>query len=136
LTLKNGIPIMLLRNLSPPSMGNGTRLLIKELKNNLIVATIITGPAAGQLAHIPRIPMIPTDLPIPFKRLQFPVKIFFTLTINKSLGQPFELVGTFERNVLLMANCMWAYHELVLLIINLFCCHKIKQHQTSLTEKL
>ncbi|GBP27080.1 hypothetical protein EVAR_16748_1 [Eumeta japonica] len=63
---------MLLRNLNPPSMCNGTRLLIKELKDNLIVATIITGPASGQLAHIPRIPMIPTDLPIPFKRLQFP----------------------------------------------------------------
>ncbi|GBP36903.1 hypothetical protein EVAR_23205_1 [Eumeta japonica] len=84
---------MLLRNLNPPSMCNGTRLLIKELKDNLIVATIITGPASGQLAHIPRIPMIPTDLPIPFKRLQFPVKTSFALTINKSQGQTFELVG-------------------------------------------
>ncbi|XP_060878262.1 uncharacterized protein LOC132950735 [Metopolophium dirhodum] len=84
---------MLLRNLSPPSMCNGTRLLTKELKDNLIVATIITGPAAGQLAHIPRIPMIPTDLPIPFKRVQFPVKISFALTINKSQGQTFELLG-------------------------------------------
>ncbi|XP_008184419.1 uncharacterized protein LOC103309803 [Acyrthosiphon pisum] len=90
LTLKIGILIMLLRKLRPPSMCNGTRLLIKELKDNLIVATIITGPAAG---YIPRIPMIPTDLPIPFKRVQFPVKISFALTIYKSQGQTFELVG-------------------------------------------
>lgn len=93
LSLKVGTPIMLLRNLNPPNMCNGTRLLIKELKDNLIVAKIITGPAAGELAHIPRIPMIPTDLPIPFKRLQFPVKISFALTINKSQGQTFKLVG-------------------------------------------
>ncbi|XP_064073268.1 uncharacterized protein LOC135193663 [Vanessa tameamea] len=63
LSLKVGRPIMLLRNLNPPNMCKGTRLLIKELKDNLIVAKIIiTGPAAGELAHIPRIPMIPTDL--------------------------------------------------------------------------
>ncbi|CAH4036392.1 unnamed protein product [Pieris brassicae] len=64
LQLKVGTPVMLLRNLCPPSMCNGTRLLVKELRENVIVATIITGAAAGQLAHIPRIPMIPTDLPI------------------------------------------------------------------------
>ena len=60
---------MLLRNLSPPSMCNGTRLLIKALLDNVIVATIITGPAAKQLAHIPRILIIPKDLPVSLKRL-------------------------------------------------------------------
>ncbi|GBP70110.1 hypothetical protein EVAR_50932_1 [Eumeta japonica] len=102
-------------------MCNETRLLIKELKGNLIVATIITSPAAGQLAHIPRIPMIPTDLPIPFKRLQFPVKTSFALTINKSEGQTFGL--TYERNILRMANCMLAYRGSELLKINLFGFH-------------
>lgn len=93
LQLKVGTPVMLLRNLCPPSMCNGTRLLVKELRENVIVATIITGAAAGQLAHIPRIPMIPTDLPISFKRLQFPLKTSFALTINKSQGQTFSMVG-------------------------------------------
>lgn len=70
-TLTIIISIMLLRNLSPPSMCSGTRLFIKELKDNLIVAPIIIGPTAGQPAHIPRIPRIrwSSDLPIPFKRL-------------------------------------------------------------------
>lgn len=53
LMLKFGIPIMLLRNLSPSNTGNGTRLLIKEFWDKIIVATILTGPAVGQLAYIP-----------------------------------------------------------------------------------
>jgi len=47
LTLKIGVSIMVLRNLSPPTMCVGTRLIIKELKDNLIVSIIITSPAAG-----------------------------------------------------------------------------------------
>ena len=84
LELKEGILLMLLRNLRPNGMCNGTGLLIKELHDNLIVAPIVTGPAAGQLPHIPRIPMIPTDFHICFKRLLYPVQISFALTINKS----------------------------------------------------
>ncbi|KAJ8896920.1 hypothetical protein PR048_002266 [Dryococelus australis] len=64
--------IMLLPKLNPRNMCNGMRLLIKDLRNNIIEAIILTGPAAGQLAHIPRNTTIPTDLPLPFKRLQFP----------------------------------------------------------------
>ncbi|GBP89975.1 hypothetical protein EVAR_99329_1 [Eumeta japonica] len=42
LMLKVGIPIMLLRNLSPQTC-NGTRLFIKDLRENIIVATISEG---------------------------------------------------------------------------------------------
>ena len=47
----------------------------------------MTGPAVGQTVLIPRIPMIPNDLPFNFKRIQFLVKLLFAVTINKAQGQ-------------------------------------------------
>lgn len=44
---KVGASIMLLRNLSPYSMCNGTKFLINELRENVIAVTVITGSAAG-----------------------------------------------------------------------------------------
>lgn len=60
---------------------------------HIIEAIILTGPAAGEIALIPRIPMIPTNLPFEFKRLQFPVLMCFAMTINKSQGQTFKVIG-------------------------------------------
>ncbi|CAK1599237.1 unnamed protein product [Parnassius mnemosyne] len=60
---------------------------------NLIEATIINGKYAGENVCIPRIPMIPTDLPFEFKRLQFPVRLAFAMTINKSQGQSLSVCG-------------------------------------------
>lgn len=42
---------------------------------------------------IPRISSIPTDVTIAFKRLQFPIKLNFAMSINISQGQTQSLAG-------------------------------------------
>lgn len=61
--------------------------------NNIIEATILNGKFKGEDVLLPRIPMIPTDLPFEFKRLQFPVRIAFAMTINKAQGQSLKVCG-------------------------------------------
>ncbi|KAF7286488.1 hypothetical protein GWI33_005126 [Rhynchophorus ferrugineus] len=71
----------MLRNINQPRLCNGTRLAVKKMM------------MTGEDVLIPRIPMIPTDLPFDVERLQFPARLAFTMTINKSQGQWMEVYG-------------------------------------------
>eukprot|EP00111_Clytia_hemisphaerica_P007544 TCONS_00021908-protein len=96
LNLKVGSVIMLLRNLSiKDGLCNGTRLIIRNLQDNIIDAEILTGFHTGQRTLIPRITFCPNDTHLPFqlKRVQFPVRLSYAVTINKSQGQTYDKVG-------------------------------------------
>jgi len=84
---------MLLRKLGTPKLCNGTRLCIKQMMSHVLEATIMTGCALGKDVFIPRIPINPSDLPFEFKRLQFPIRVSFSMSRHKAQGQSLKVVG-------------------------------------------
>ena len=98
--LKVGVPIMLLRNINQ-SIGlcNGTRLIVTRLGEWILEARIITGSHAGELVCIPIIVLnaSTTKWPFTLQRRQYPVRLCYAMTINKSQGQTLDRVGIYLR---------------------------------------
>ncbi|XP_053112177.1 uncharacterized protein LOC128327402 [Hemicordylus capensis] len=95
LRLKPGAINMPLKNLAPTRrLCNGTRLTVICLQPNIIETKAITHSENNEIALIPRIPIIPSDtnMTFKFKRRQFPVRLSFAMTINKSQGQTFDRI--------------------------------------------
>jgi len=93
LQLKIGSAIIMLRNINQPRLCNGTRPAVKRLMNNVIKVTILNGKYKGEDVLIPRIPLILNDMPFDFKRLQFPVRLAFAMSLNKSQEQSLSVCG-------------------------------------------
>ena len=97
LFIKPGMPLMLMRNLNP-KMGlcNGTKLIFHKIhKNHLLECDIVGGDFNCRKVLIPRITLRPKDREFAFEwsRRQFPVRVCFAMTINKSQGQTLQNVG-------------------------------------------
>ncbi|XP_029652563.1 uncharacterized protein LOC115225756 [Octopus sinensis] len=76
-----------------PKVVQWKRLIVGQMHPHPLEATILTAQGKGENMIIPRTPLILADMPFKFKRLQFPVRVGFAMSINKSQGQPLKIVG-------------------------------------------
>ncbi|GFR71996.1 ATP-dependent DNA helicase PIF1 [Elysia marginata] len=94
LSIKTGMPVMVLRSLNPPRLMNGTRCIVTKAMRNLIEVKIASGPFKDEKHLIPRIRLQPSDTALPFTfQRQHPLRPCFSLTINKAQGQSLRVVG-------------------------------------------
>ncbi|XP_076927002.1 uncharacterized protein LOC143590389 [Bidens hawaiensis] len=98
LELKVGAPVILLRNVNPlHGLCNGTRLIITQLLPTIIETRIMTGKFIGLRVYLPRITLTHKDNELPFemKRKQFPIRLCYAMSINKSQGQSLDKIGVY-----------------------------------------
>jgi hypothetical protein len=98
LTLKVGVPVMLLRNINVGvGLCNGTIMIVEKINTHALVVRIAGGAFANTVHILPRITLSSNEMDAPFilKRLQFPVNLAFAMTINKAQGQTIDRVGLY-----------------------------------------
>ncbi|XP_057535192.1 uncharacterized protein LOC130813375 [Amaranthus tricolor] len=75
-------------------------LFAKKFMPNVIQCEISIGFSKGECVMLPRINLRPSEssgYPFQFQRLQFPIKLCFAMTINKSQGQTLLDIGVYIR---------------------------------------
>jgi PIF1 helicase. len=111
LQLNLNVPVMLMRNLDALRLCNGSSRRITQVGKIYLVLLFYR---CRESVIIPRKPIIPTDLPFQFKRVQFPIKLSFAVIINnfavtnnKAEGQTLQVLGVhLEKPCFLMDNFM------------------------------
>jgi hypothetical protein len=97
LKLKKFAVVFVLRNINPQGgLVNGARLMVTNMGSAILHGVLLNGSHKGQYASIPRIPVSTRQddtIGINFVRRQFPVRLAWAMTINKSQGQSLEYVG-------------------------------------------
>ena len=124
LSVKPGMPVMLLRNLSPSEgLCNGSRLIVRRIiSGRLIEATIACGPQRGRQVFLPRIALRPPEDVFPFvwERRQFPVRPAFAMTVNKAQGQ------TLGRVAVVLEEAVFGHGQLYVAASRVGCAAGLK----------
>ena len=98
IVLKIGVPVVIMRNLDAPRIVNGTLCTVVSTRPNVIELAVLTGPGKGDRLLLPRIWMevaADSGLGFSFRRLQFPLKVAFGMTVNRCQGQTKRCVGVY-----------------------------------------
>ena len=97
LVLKEGALVAIIRNMSrSDGIMNGSHAIVAKCCTHRVQVRLTSGPKAGHDVAVPRINLQSPDngtLHINFTRRQFPLRLAFCMTINKSQGQTFRNVG-------------------------------------------
>ena len=96
LYMEEGTPLLLLRNLDPAHGAcNGTCMIVRKMHSRLLGCEIMTGKNTGNHILIPRMNLSSKKGAYAFQlhRRQFPVRVAYAMTINKSQGQSIAKVG-------------------------------------------
>ena len=96
LELKIGCPVMVLKNLDAANgVCNGSRGILTRYSNRVLEVRLLTGDHAGKTVFIPRMGNQPgaDENAFKFTRRQFPIRVCFSMTINKLQGQSVKFVG-------------------------------------------
>ena len=96
LNLKLKAPVMLLQNIDQlSSLNNKSRLILTRIKCYNLEGQLLRGNHDGELKIILRIFLtsVKGELPFILTRQQFPVRLCFAMSINKSQGQSLDTVG-------------------------------------------
>lgn len=132
LVLKKHCPIVLLRNINPSKgLCNGTRLICLDFQPHIIVAQIAVGEKKGDVDFIPRITLQPNDrhlYPVEFSRHQFPIRVCFTMAINKAQGQTLNTVGVY------LPEPVFAHGQLYVALSRATTASKIRVQLTDITR--
>jgi hypothetical protein len=90
LRIKINCPLILLHNLDPCSgLCNGTCLVVMAVDKHILDVEIVNGTHARDRVFIHKIPLSLSEDPslsFKVKRKQFPMRLSFTMTINKAQG--------------------------------------------------